>query len=65
MRKRNGFTLVELLATIVILGVILTITITSVVGSMKKTKGKSLEIVGTTIQDYLESKELTLEQVGK
>ncbi len=41
MKKRNGFTLVELLATIVILGVIMTIAVSNVVSTLDKNKKDS------------------------
>lgn len=45
MKKQNGFTLVELLAVIAILGIILTISVVSVNGVMKNSKKKSYDII--------------------
>lgn len=54
MRKKNGFTLVELLAVIAILGVILTITTISVVNTINKSKKDSKELSDTLIKNGAE-----------
>ena len=53
MKNNNGFTLVELLAVIVILAVIMVITIPTVLGNMSKAKQKSFNIVNETMKKYL------------
>ena len=53
MRKKNGFTLVELLAVIVLLAIIIAITIPIITGNMKKSKQQAFEVAGETISDYL------------
>ena len=61
MKKLNkkGFTLVELLAVIVILAVIMVITIPTVLGSMRSAKDKSLDAAIGTMEEYVE-KQITL-----
>ena len=52
--NRRGFTLVELLATLVILGVVLGITIVSVNGIFKDSKNKTEDVFVGTIKDAME-----------
>lgn len=56
MKKLNkkGFTLVELLAVIVILAVIMVITIPTVLGSMGNAKQKAYDSAKKTIEEYVE-----------
>ena len=56
MKKLNkkGFTLVELLAVIVILAVIMVITIPTVLGSMGNAKTSAFNSAVATIEEYLE-----------
>ena len=56
MKKLNkkGFTLVELLAVIVILAVIMVITIPTVLGSMGTAKQEAFEAALKTIEEYAE-----------
>lgn len=51
MKKKNGFTLVELLAVIAILGVLLTMATLSVVNIMNKSKKDVGEFTKTQIED--------------
>ena len=55
MKKLNkkGFTLVELLAVIVILAVIMVITIPTVLNSMGDARQSAFETAVTTVQDYM------------
>ena len=52
--NRKGFTLVELLATLVILGIVAGITIVSVSGIFKSTKDKSEDVFVDTIKDTMD-----------
>ena len=56
MKKLNkkGFTLVELLAVIVILAIIMVITIPTVLGSMGTAKASAFESAVATIEEYAE-----------
>lgn len=60
--NNKGFTLVELLATIVILGIVLGIVSVSVIGIINKTKEKSEEIfvknIGSSVQSYISTNRL-------
>ena len=51
--KKNGFTLVELLATLVILGIVLSITIVTVNGGFRSAKDKTEDVFVKTIEDAL------------
>ena len=51
--KKKGFTLVELLAVIVILAVIMVVTIPTVIGSMSKAKEKSEEVFVASLERSL------------
>ena len=51
--KMNGFTLVELLATLVILGIVIGITIITVSNSFKNAKTKTEDVFVKTIEDAL------------
>ena len=53
-REKKGFTLVELLAVIVILAVIMVITIPTVLGNMKEAKQSAYNTVGDTMIKYIE-----------
>ena len=53
-RKKNGFTLVELLATLVILGIVVGITMISVGIKYKETKAKTEDIFVKTLEDALD-----------
>ncbi len=59
MKKKNGFTLVELLATLVVLGIVITITVITVSGSFSNAKNKTEDVFIKTIDDamsiYLDS----------
>ena len=52
-KKKKGFTLVELLAVIVILAVIMVITIPTVLGNMNEAKQQAFNTVGETMKKYL------------
>lgn len=49
MKNRKGFTLVELLAVIVILGIIALIAVPNVLGTLNKSKGKLSQVQKETI----------------
>lgn len=51
--KKNGFTLVELLATLVILGIVVGITIVSVNGSLSKAKEGTEKVFIKTLNDAI------------
>ncbi len=53
IRKKNGFTLVELLATLVILGIVLTLVIVSVNANFDNAKKKTQDVFIKTIEDAL------------
>lgn len=52
--NRNGFTLVELLAVIVILAIVVGITLVTVLPSLKKARQESFELTANTVAEYLE-----------
>lgn len=51
--KKKGFTLVELLAVIVILAIIMVITVPTVLGSISEAKKSAFNTVGETMKKYL------------
>ena len=65
MKKLNkkGFTLVELLAVIVILAVIMVITIPTVLGSMDKAKESAFATAVETMEEFIQ-KEYDYKQLG-
>ena len=52
--NRKGFTLVELLATLVVLGIVVGITVATITGVFKGTKEKTEEVFIGTIKDALD-----------
>ena len=63
MRKlnRKGFTLVELLAVIVILAIVVGIALTTVLPTLKKSRQEAFDLTANTAADYLEKQyQLTL-----
>ena len=54
MKNNNGFTLVELLAVIVVLGVVLTIVIRSVMVSMEDAKKEIEKVFVSKLEDAIE-----------
>ena len=54
IKNRNGFTLVELLATLVILGIVVGLVTVSVTGTFKSAKEKTEEVFIETLEDALE-----------
>ena len=51
--NRKGFTLVELLAVIVILAIVVGITLVTVLPTLKKSRQDAFEITAQTAADYL------------
>ena len=51
LKKRNGFTIVELLAVLVILGIVMGIVLVTVNNSFGKTKNNTEEVFIGTIED--------------
>ena len=51
--KKNGFTLVELLATLVILGIVISITLVAVNSSYQKTRNNTEKVFVKTLEDAL------------
>ena len=66
MRKlnRKGFTLVELLAVIVILAIVVGIALTTVLPTLKKSRQNAFELTANTAADYLE-KQYQLSLIGE
>ncbi len=59
--NRKGFTLVELLAVIVILAIVVGIALTTVLPTLKKSRQNAFELTANTAADYLEKQyQLTL-----
>ena len=52
--NRKGFTLVELLAVIVILAIVVGITLVTVLPSLKKARQESFELTANTVAEFLE-----------
>ena len=52
--NRKGFTLVELLAVIVILAIVVGITLVTVLPTLKKSRQQAFELSANTIAEYLE-----------
>lgn len=52
--NKKGFTLVELLATLVILGIVIGIVVIGVVGSLKNAKNKTEDVFAGTLEDALD-----------
>lgn len=52
--NRKGFTLVELLAVIVILAIVVGITLVTVLPSLKKARQESFDLTANTVAEYLE-----------
>ena len=52
--NRKGFTLVELLAVIVILAIVVGITLVTVLPTLKNTRQEAFELTANTVADYLE-----------
>ncbi len=61
--NRKGFTLVELLAVIVILAIVVGITLVTVLPTLKKSRQSAFELTAQTVADYLE-KQYQLSIVG-
>jgi len=64
MKKKNGFTLVEILAVIAIIGVLITLASTSVVSIMNREKKKLASEMQKNLENaavaYLQSEKITL-----
>ena len=52
--NRKGFTLVELLAVIVILAIVVGITLVTVLPTLKKSRQEAFELTAQTAADYIE-----------
>ena len=61
--NRKGFTLVELLAVIVILAIVVGITLVTVLPTLKDSRQEAFEVTAQTAADYLE-KQYQLTMVG-
>ena len=61
--NRKGFTLVELLAVIVILAIVVGITLVTVLPTLKKSRQKAFELTADTAADFVE-KQYQLTVVG-
>ena len=64
MKKRNGFTLVELLAVIVILAIILVIAVPQIMNTITSARGGSLESTAKLIASSAETYYLTETTLG-
>lgn len=61
--NRKGFTLVELLAVIVILAIVVGITLVTVLPTLKKSRQEAFELTANTVADYLE-KQYQVQLIG-
>ena len=61
--NRKGFTLVELLAVIVILAIVVGITLVTVLPTLKKSRQEAFNLTAQTAADYVE-KQYQLSLVG-
>ena len=62
--NRKGFTLVELLAVIVILAIVVGIALTTVLPTLKKSRQNAFDLTANTAADYLE-KQYQLSMIGE
>lgn len=62
--NRNGFTLVELLAVIVILAIVVGITLVTVLPTLQKSRQQAFELTANTAADFLE-KQYQSELIGE
>ena len=53
-RKKNGFTLVELLATIIILGIVVGLTVVGTNGAFRNAKARTEDVFVKTLEDALD-----------
>lgn len=65
MKKRNGFTLVELLAVIVILAIILVIAVPSIMNTIEDSRKGAIESSVKMIASAAESQKMVAETLGK
>lgn len=65
MKKRNGFTLVELLAVIVILAIILVIAVPSIMSTIEDSRLSSLESSAKMIASAAETQKMAKETLGQ
>lgn len=65
MKKRNGFTLVELLAVIVILAIILVIAVPSIMNTINDSRKAALESSAKMIASAAETQKLVKETLGQ
>ena len=65
MKKRNGFTLVELLAVIVILAIILVIAVPSIMDTIEDSRKGAIESSVKMIASAAESQKMVAEALGK
>lgn len=61
--NKKGFTLVELLAVIVILAIVVGITLVTVLPTLKKSRQEAFELTANTVADYLE-KQYQVQLIG-
>ena len=65
MKKKNGFTLVELLAVIVILAIILVIAVPSIMNTIEDSRKGAIESSVKMIASAAESQKMVAETLGK
>ena len=65
MKKKNGFTLVELLAVIVILAIILVIAVPSIMNTIEDSRKGALESSTKMIASAAETQKMTKETLGQ